>query len=511
MPKVDITYGERQSTVNAAEGQSLLDAIRLAGIPVSSPCGGGGRCGKCMVQVNGRLGPVGALEQKWLEDAPPSSRLACCAKVEGDCAVWLPKPAQAMIEAAYTPWHGILQPIYSKGYGAAFDIGTTTVAGQLFAHDLKRPLAVAGEMNAQQSYGADVIARCVYCDENTVKPLCALIKNQLSSMLKGMCVGAGITPQQISHISVTGNTVMLYILFGIEPGPLAIAPFTMNTGFGGEYDLGLAGFEGVPCTVPRCVSAYIGADITCAVLASGIAKSGENVLLVDAGTNGEMALCSGGSLKCCSTAAGPAFEGAGIDCGGNASLGAIDTVAYRDRGFSYSTIGGAAADKLCGSGLIDAVAALLDAGMVDNTGRMDASHGGKVFIADTKVYISKKDVRQLQLAKAAIRAGMDTLIRECGLEYAEVERIVLCGGFGSYMKPASAERIGLLPPGFAAKTTAIGNAAGNGAGQILQSAEKREEAARIAEQMHVVELATNPFFMNRYVEAMSFQDIDEID
>lgn len=504
MPKVDVIYGEKHNAVHVLEGQSLLDAIQSAGMSVSIPCGGNGRCGKCLVSAQGRLGPVTALERTFLEDAPAGSRLACCARVKGDCTVWLPKPAEAVIEAAYAPWQGAVLPLYGKGFGAAFDIGTTTVAGQLFTHDSKKPLAVAGEMNKQQPYGADVITRIVYCNEHTVEPLSALIKNQLSAMLNGLCRNAGICPEQISHIVVTGNTVMLYILFGIDPGPLSIAPFPMETGFGGEYKLDLEGFQGVPCTVPGCASAYVGADITCSLLASGITRAKGNRLLIDAGTNGEMVLCGSAGLICCSTAAGPAFEGAGISCGGNAAAGAIDTVEYSNGAFRYTTIGGAAANKLCGSGLIAAAAALIEAGIVDEKGKMDTQYDGKVFIGDTRVYISQKDIRQLQLAKAAIRAGMDTLIQECGLQYEDIEQIVLCGGFGSYMRPECAERIGLLPPGFAVKSVAIGNAAGNGAGQILQSSSKRDEAKSIVTAMRTIELATNKFFMNRYMETMGF-------
>jgi uncharacterized 2Fe-2S/4Fe-4S cluster protein (DUF4445 family) len=282
----------------------------------------------------------------------------------------------------------------------------------------------------------------------------------------------------------------------------------MEHPFGGEFDLALEGFEHLAVTVPGCVSAYVGADITCSVLASGMAQSAGNLLLVDAGTNGEMVLRAGNRLACCSTAAGPAFEGAGIACGGNAAPGAVDSARWTGEALAFTTIGGLPATHLCGSGLIDAAAALFAAGLIDESGRLTAGgasgKNARYTLAGSGVYISQQDIRQLQLAKAAIRAGMDTLIAECGLGYGQVDGVILCGGFGSYLRPSSAECIGLIPPGFAAKARAIGNAAGNGAGQILQSGPKRDEAAAAVRQMEPVELSAHPMFSRRFVETMAF-------
>lgn len=505
MASVQVTKGQQRAAVEAPEGQTLLQAIQSAGISTSFPCGGNGRCGKCKVYAQGALSPVEEQERTRLsaEELESGVRLACYARVQGDCAVQLiERAADAVIENAYFGWEGALEPTYEEGYGAAVDIGTTTVAAQLFRSAEKRPVAVLGELNRQQTYGGDVISRIVYCNEQTVRPLSGLIRTQLGDMLLDLCRQAAVAPRDVRRIVVTGNTTMLYILCGIEPAPLAVAPFTMEHGFGGVFDLGLPGFSGVPCYLPGCASAYIGADITCSVLASGMAGQSGNILLVDAGTNGEMVLSSGGVLRCCSTAAGPAFEGAGISCGGNASLGAVDSVRYRDGAFTYTTIGGAPANKLCGSGLIDAVAAMLEAGLINRKGKLKTA--GDFFLGESEVFVSQKDIRQLQLAKAAIRAGMDTLIHESSLGYDDMDQIILCGGFGSYLRPVSAERIGLIPPGFAGKASAIGNAAGNGAGQILQSEQKLASAAAIVQRMETIELATNPYFHDRYIEAMLF-------
>ena len=507
MPTVTVRKGDRQYAVSVEPGETLLAAIQKAGISVSFPCGGKGSCGKCKVKAAGALSKPLPNEVKWIFPAEQAAgiRMACYAAAAGDCTVeLLPNTADAVVENTYTAWEGNLAPLYREGYGVAFDIGTTTVAAQLFSPAEKRPLAAKGELNRQQAYGADVISRIVACNSDTVAPQSALIRRQLSDMIKDLCAEADIGTEAVRYLVMCGNTTMMYILCGIEPAPLSVAPFTMEQPFGGLFDIALPGFEHLPCWIPECASAYVGADITCSVLASGMAQMQGNILLVDAGTNGEMVLSSGSKLLCCSTAAGPAFEGAGISCGGNACGGAINAVEYQDGKFTYTTIGGLPADKLCGSGLIDAVAALLNAGKITAKGKLKLAESGDFFFEQSPVYLSQKDIRQVQLAKAAIRAGMDTLIHTAGLTYADIDAIILCGGFGSYLRPASAESIGLIPPGFAQKAIAIGNAAGNGAAQILQSAHRQQEAERLVQRMETVELASSPYFHDKYIAQMMF-------
>jgi uncharacterized 2Fe-2S/4Fe-4S cluster protein (DUF4445 family) len=504
MVSVIIHQGKKQIKVGISAGDTISAAIRKSGLHISMPCGGVGRCGKCAVSVSGSLDEPDQTEKAFMNDISEGMRLACRAAIRSDCEVFLADESAKVVETAYSTWTGDLNPIYGCGYGVALDIGTTTLAGQLFHHRQKKPLAVLGEMNAQNDYGADVLSRLVYCNEHTVLPLQNIIRNQIISMVERMCRELSITLADINALVIAGNSIMQCIFCGIEPAPLGLAPFTMPTGFGFEMDFMLEGLPNARIYISPCTSAYIGGDIICSVLASGIHHMPGNVLLLDIGTNGEIVLSKEGRLSCCSTAAGPAFEGANIKCGGCASAGAIDSVKSVDGRIIHTTIGNANASKICGSGLIDAIAVMLDCGILDTKGRISKLYDKFFIIPETQVYITQQDIRQVQLGKSAVRAGIDTLLHECCLSYNELDNIILCGGFGSYLRPESAERIGLLPHGGAAKTMAIGNAACNGAGQILQSKARKQEAEDVCDLMETVHLATNQFFIDRFLKVFSF-------
>lgn len=503
MPTVSIDHNGRREQVRVPEGATLMDALRAARVDAAFPCGGNHTCGKCRVWAEGGLSSMEDRERALLGEAP-GQRLACFAKAVGDCAVRTAPPGRDKIADDYRADPAPLDPIYPGGWGAAVDIGTTTVVGYLFSRTEPVPLAVRGETNRQRAFGADVLSRIVYCNEHTAAPLRDLIREQLDGLLLGLVRGAGLAPSALSGLCVTGNTTMLHLLAGLEPRSLALAPFTPQSLFGNTVNLELPHFPGLTAWLPRCISSYVGADITCSILSSGIAESRETTLLVDIGTNGEMALRTPDGLICTSTAAGPAFEGAGISAGMNAGSGAISSVRVEDGALRYETVDGAPPLGLCGSGLIDAVAALVELGSVSPSGRMDPGLHGSAPLGDSGISITQGDVRQLQLAKGAIRGGMDTLLERCGIPYSSLDRILLCGGFGSYMDVRSAEAIGLIPSGMAERTAALGNAAGAGAGYILQSARRRAEADRIAAEAVAVDLSTDEYFKRRYIEVMGF-------
>ena len=511
MATVTITHAGRQTAMEVKAGVNLLTVLQNAGVSVSFPCNGNHTCGKCRVMVTGDVTPMSEQERNLLGDAADKLRLACFINVLGDCNVTMPRVGgNEQISMDYTADKAPLNPLYHGGYGIAIDIGTTTVAGYLFRHNSKDPIAVAGEMNRQKSYGADVLSRIVYCNEHGVTPLRKIIRNQIANISRQLCEKVGIDRSQIQALCITGNTTMLHILAELEPRSLAYAPFTPKSVFGGWQDWVFWTMPQAKVYLPKCISAYVGADITCSILSSGICRQEENILLVDIGTNGEMALRTKDRLVCCSTAAGPAFEGAGISCGSSACTGAISSVSLIDGEIRYKTVDGVKPQSICGSGLIDAVACLLQQGEILPKGRFKKKEDTCVAIGNSGLTLTRNDIAQLLLAKGAIRAGMDTLMQHCNVSYDALDKIIFCGGFGSYLNPRSAELIGLIPPGTSGKTIAIGNAAGTGASRILQSCQLEEEAMHIADMAEAVELSTDPLFKPNYVKAMTFPDVSKL-
>ena len=499
-----ITVHENGSTrqIEAEIGESLLHALLAGGAVVDLPCGGNHQCGKCFVNAAGALSEMSDEERRLLGSRSNSFRLACFATVLGDCNITIPPKAAMKVVTNYQQWSTEGEAVYSEGCGAAIDIGTTTIAAYLFAPRATEPMADAGEYNHQQKYGADVITRLAYSKEHGVDVLSYTILQQISVMLKRLCRKSGISTNELKTLVVTGNTTMLHFFSGLYAYPLAIAPFTPSSLFGDWSSSSIPEFEHTAVYMPPCISAYVGADITCGALACNLTERDGNWMLIDVGTNGEMMLKTRETLVCCSTAAGPAFEGAGISCGSGAIPGAIDKVALRGDEVIYSTISGEKAKTLCGSGLIDAAAAYVNLGVINRSGRL--VNGRTLNIGDSCVSLTQMDIRQLQLAKSAVRAGIDTLMHECNIGYGQLDGVLLCGGFGSYLNPHSAGTIGLIPQEWMAKSSAIGNAAGQGAAMILQSKTALEKAQEIAKKAVTVELSSNAFFMRRFVERMPF-------
>ncbi len=497
----------------------LSDAIREAGLSLSMPCGGRHSCGKCKVIAQGELTALTDSERLFLsaDEIARSVRLACFATAVGDAQVRLfANGAEQIVTAGVTRDYS-LSPMAS-GYGLAVDIGTTTVVSYLYRTDRSRPLQILSRHNAQAGFGADVISRIDYADRNGSNLLHQTIIQQLNEQIDALCRAESIRSTEISSAVITGNTTMLHFFAGLDPHSIAVAPYTPKSLFGeflSPVQIGLSLSPDCYIYLPRSVSAYVGADITCAVLASGMTTQNQHSLLVDIGTNGEMALFTNGRLLCCSTAAGPAFEGAGIRMGMSALTGAINRVFLQRDQISVTTIGNAPAIGICGSGIIDAVAVLTQIGLVDETGRIDCDHPRfldwgveedevAVRLGESGVVLTQSDIRQIQLAKAAIRAGVDTLLAEAGLSATDLTCCYLAGGFGSYIDRSSATAIGLLPAVLTERMQAIGNAAGMGATACLLSNEMRVESEQIANAANEVALSTHPYFMEQYVARMLF-------
>ena len=476
-----ITVEPGHRHLEAADGDDLLRILRAAGLAPDAPCGGTGRCGKCTVLVDG------------------VEASACRTIIGRDMTVTLPTAGAAAILTS-----GIATTAVSvrEGYALAFDIGTTTVAGFLLAGGAE--LASESRLNPQAVFGADVISRIRHAISGELPALTGCIRSCIEEMIRALCAKARILPREVSVLSIVGNPAMQQLILGIAPDNLAVIPFApvLNRAEALPAKDYLTILENAQLQIVPDISGFVGADTVACVLASGMEEQEELTLLVDIGTNGEMVLGSRHRLVACSAAAGPALEGANIQCGMRGQNGAIDHVWLEDGTLRYSVIGGGEAAGICGSGLIDAVAAALNAGLLNSRGRI-CNEDRTIHLTDT-VFLTQEDIRQVQLAKGAIAAGIGLMAAHLGIPTEQIDRVYLAGAFGTYMNPESACRIGLLPPVLAKKITAIGNAAGSGAKALACRPDALAHAQQIVTRTEFIELATQPGFSRSFAKNMRF-------
>jgi len=454
------------------------------------PCGGAGKCGKCRVIASGSLSELTASEKSALsaKDIERGVRLACCTKATGNCEVNLNysitrKDLQGVTSGFMPEFE--LDPISGSDQccGIAIDIGTTTVAAYLYTLPEGKLEGSVCLPNTQSRFGADVISRIDYANQNGVEAL----QNEILGVIEKIFAHFAKRPD---ICVITGNTTMLHLLCGYDVRSIGVAPYTPFSLFGNSTVV-----AGVKSYLPACISAYVGADITCAIIASDMMKQ-KSALLLDIGTNGEMAFFDGNILSCCATAAGPAFEGAGISCGMPACDGAINKVYLENGEVKHTVIGNKKALGICGSALIDVIAVMLELEIIDETGFLEEDYT----IPGTEVTITARDVRAVQLAKSAIRSGIDTLLNQKGMP----EHFYIAGGFGNYVDLENCVKIGLFPAELLCVSKVLGNAAGSGASVILLSKRAQRKATEIAQNAQTEDLASNPFFMEKYVENMMF-------
>ena len=478
--------------ISFTQPQNLHAVLSRAGILFDHPCGGRGTCGKCAVKVEG------AISQPNDAEIQAGTRLSCQLILMGDATVWLTDAGPmeqiqvdgSLIRSARSPMAG--------QYGAAVDIGTTTVVLSLYNLSNGVCLASAACENPQRSVAADVIGRIQAALSGSLEDLHEMILITIQDLLWQACRKAQVPEAQVESLVLTGNTTMLYLLMGRNPESLAYAPFRADCLF--DTDVTIFGRQ---TYLPPCMDAFVGADITCAVLAAEMTADSGPALLCDIGTNGELALWKDGVLTVTSTAAGPAFEGAGISCGCGSIRGAIDKVWQEGDTVCCHTIADQPATGLCGSGLIDAIAVFLQREDIDETGAMDDS---RLPLAGN-VALIPKDVRAVQLAKAAIAAGIQTLLEATNTAETQIERFYICGGFGSHLNLESAVTIGLIPETLAQKAHVLGNGALSGAAQLLLDRESQQTARMLAEKSVHLNLGGNPKFNENYIEQMLFPEI----
>jgi uncharacterized 2Fe-2S/4Fe-4S cluster protein (DUF4445 family) len=415
-----------------------------------------------------------------------------------------------------------LLPLEARPLGLAVDLGTTKIAAYLVELETGRPLASEGLMNPQIAYGEDVIARLTFVEEDSSQA--ALLQDLVAQALNGvaaeMCTRIGTEPAHIVDSVVVGNTAMHHIFVGLPVEQLARAPYVPAVASALDVkarDLGLCIAPGGYVHLLPSIAGYVGADHVAMLLATGVAQSEGVVLAIDIGTNTEICLANRGTLTSLSCASGPAFEGAHIKHGMRAANGAIEHLRLVEDRVEYQTVGGAPPAGLCGSGILDALAQLRLAGVVDATGRMgehsrvretdglrefvlvgeDEDGGNRPAIA-----LTQKDVRELQLAKGAMRTGINVLLETNGLTADEIDQVIIAGAFGTYIDVASAVAIGMLPRLPLDRFRQVGNAAGMGAKLALISRSKRAAAQALAGRIGYVELATDPQFARTFAQAM---------
>ncbi|MFP4426398.1 MAG: ASKHA domain-containing protein [Spirochaetaceae bacterium] len=543
---LELIQQDRTIELHSPKGATLLEA--LAGEPrvsISAPCGGRGRCGKCLVRV---LEPKGGPEPSAADRRFISSeklelgyRLACT------CAAELVSKVEAVGEYRDatvkgdlpdfgTPAEPLPRAAEAGRLAAAVDIGTTTVAVFLIESASGEPVDVLARMNRQSVYGADVLSRIAHSDAGGLSSLSRAIRAQIQEMLTELTERNGGALTDVGVVSFAGNTTMLHFLAAEDPSGIGRAPFTPVFIESREYpphQLSLPLSEAGAAILLPSVSAYVGADIVSAAVAVDMDRDPRTTLLVDIGTNGELALRFGDRILACSTAAGPAFEGASISAGVGGIAGAIRTWRREGLSFRFDTIAGAEPVGVCGSGLLDLLSTLLKDGVVEETGRMldptelrevaegevatayekrliEAENGEPAVRMAGPYLFTQKDVREIQLAKAAIAAGIDTLLHHAGIEHDQLERIVLTGGFGHHLDIGSAVIIGLLPEIPVERFQTVSNAAGVGAIEVLRNSPTLSRMQSFQGKVEYLELSGHALFQDRYIERMTFPDVHEL-
>ncbi|HET7013608.1 MAG TPA: ASKHA domain-containing protein [Streptosporangiaceae bacterium] len=428
-----------------------------------------------------------------------------------------------------------------RQYGIAFDLGTTTVVATLLDLSTGTPMAVSSMLSKQQPLGADVISRisATMLDPGNLTRLTKLAQSSLGELVGEVCAEAGVDPLDVYEVALAGNATMTHLVLGIDPEPLGVAPFILAARLLPEVlaaDLGLAVHPAARAVVFPAFGAYVGGDITAGLLAAGMNRDARTRLFIDVGTNCEIVLGGRDWLLATAAPAGPAFEGAAIRCGMRAADGAIESVelsgagAGPGDGVALKVIGDCDPVGLCGSGLVDAVASLISVGLLDRSGRFVMQEQAavvapglsgrltnlgkeRVFVlhwldepgdVEHSIFLTQRDVRELQFAKAAIASGWQVLLEEAGLTQADVQQVLLAGSFGSYLSPANAIKLGLVPKLPVLRIVSAGNVAGEGAKMALLSVRERAAALALLEEVRYVELSDHADFNDRFIGQLEF-------
>jgi uncharacterized 2Fe-2S/4Fe-4S cluster protein (DUF4445 family) len=420
----------------------------------------------------------------------------------------------------------------SQSYAIAFDLGTTTVVATLMDLNAGTPMAVKSMLNKQQPYGADVISRisATMLDENALKRLQIAAQETLNQLTQEVLDEAQIDKDFVYEVALAGNATMVQLILGINPEPVGVAPFitaSQTWPVLNAKKIGLNINPNARTYIFPSFGAYVGGDIVSGVLATGMDRDKRTRLFIDVGTNCEIVLSDGEKILTTAAPAGPAFEAASIKCGMRAADGAIEVVKIDETGVHLQVIGDVEPQGMCGSGLVDAVAELAKCGLLDKSGRFVSDEialkinplladnltslesDERIFIlhgtkSDPRVFLSQRDVRELQFAKASIATGWKLLLEQLNVKEIDIQQVLLAGSFGSYLSPASAIGIGLVPKLPVMRIVSAGNVAGEGAKMVLLSQNERNGAIALLDQVEYVELSDRADFNDKFVEQLSF-------
>jgi len=565
-----VTFEPSGRCVFVLEGTVLLEAAAQAGYIIQTPCGGAAKCDKCRVRITaGKCAPSPEEEHTLSAKLVKQGyRLACQCKVHDELRVEVPdsslfqtaqkilshdaggkiklqsrtvKKYDAATGVTTTAIDGRVVPVEkgnteNKLYGIAFDLGTSTLVGTLVDLSNGADLGVASMVNPQISYGDDVVSRIKKCrdEKDGLKQLQDAVIKAFNSLISKLLKEAGVKRDHVYEAVFAGNTAMQEIFCGINPGKLGEIPFLAEfidplTRKASELGLNINPAGGVHI-FPQ-IGGFVGGDTVAGIIATKMDSLKEPALLVDVGTNGEIVLCSKGRLTATSVAAGPAFEGARIINGMRGTTGAVEKVVVNEEDIQFNVIGNTKPSGICGSGLIDIMAELLRIEVIDSTGRIQAPEelkdvpakirnrvkkqngqysfllvNGKESATGKPIYLYQKDVRELQLANGAIRAGINILLKMEGLKASDLGSVLLAGAFGNFIRRKNARRIGMLPPIPCERIRFMGNTASFGAKMVLLSTAEEEYATRITRATKHVDLSLDPAFQEEFSSAMLFPE-----
>jgi uncharacterized 2Fe-2S/4Fe-4S cluster protein (DUF4445 family) len=504
--KLSISSGDREEILEASGGENLLELLRASGFFMDAPCGGKGACGKCGVRIDG----------KW--------RLACRTSTEADAAITIPsgpsyfaaEAGNGMDDVRAVLDGGRLTGVRAGDLGVAMDLGTTTVSLSLLDLSAASLLDSVSFYNPQIMYGADVINRIIFSLRGEGRAILqnAILRETERAILH-LCGRRGVQPARIRTMVVAGNTTMQHLFLGLDARYIReepFEPFSRVFPVHPAADL-LPALKSAELHLLPCVANYLGADMVAGTAACGMHKANGVSMLLDIGTNGEIMVGNRDWLMGCACSAGPAFEGMGLSCGMRYREGAVTDVEVRGGRLEFTVAGGGSPEGICGAGAIGLIAGLKELGLIDERGRFTEKVTGtvgsrKAFVLHESVSVDEPDIDNIIRAKAAIFAGLRTMLRTLSLGLGDIERLHISGGMGSSLVLEKAVKLGLLPPLAAERVIPSGNTSLKGTILYLLSDRFREETAAVQRMTTYVDLGREPAFMDEFMAALFIPHTD---